>query len=78
MTRPRDADGNPVSYPSDNKPRTRKPGGAGPVTTQVTAIIPLELKARLDRCALVMGFSVSTVVREAVVDYLYRKQETRP
>ena len=70
MTRPR--------YPSDSKPRTRKPGGAGPATTQVTAIIPLELKARLDRRAMVMGASVGAVVREAVVDYLYRKQETRP
>jgi hypothetical protein len=62
MTRPR--------YPSDSKPRTRKPGGAGPDSVQVTVILPLELRARLDARASAMGVSVAAVVREAVVAYL--------
>jgi len=66
MTRPH--------YPSDDKPRARKPGGAGPDSVQVTVILPLELEARLDSRAKAMGVSVAAVVREAVVGYLEVQQ----
>lgn len=61
-------------YPSDSKPR--KPGGAGPGTAQVTAIIPTALKARLDVYAKSNQVSVAAVIREALEDLLDRLQIT--